>query len=973
MPLAARTNRGSTFTKRNKMNSKKFLDQLGLIALISKIKQALNGKQNVDMVVTITQSGNAYSCDTSIANIVAAHDAGRDVYAVLPPVSDGSSTKIKLVEVQNYGSGTVMMVSFGGIINYGTNNVLYSVSGTRQNNLDAWSVSQKTMQEKLVSGTNIKTVSGVTLLGSGDLQLNGEHVLYYGGKPKYNDFPIDDCIDDLDSQIEALGTPNEIASITTQESSASGGNNVVTITDTDGTVTTFNVKNGKDGQNGADGVSLGEIALVQTTGDSEESVMSQRAVTAEVTRASMLEIEGSVKSAIADGYDFPYDLYYRLDWLSNENGDAYILTDFYPKDNTVRFTGAFAKIQATTTSTSASIISSYKNNYKNFSLWLSGSALDSVGVLYSNQRNSTTIALQDSSVDVWHTFDLSLGQLILDGEKIVLTTPTAGTPNNTPMRILDTSTKIRLKELCVYESDVLVGRFIPCKRKSDDKIGMWDSISGNFYAPTPNIALTGDSLTNSKLLDEGHYAKLMSQDLGDDESKMMSQAAITRELVVASSTWNTFTHVGGCLCYFNIADYPDFDIRECEGVSIVVDNDCGAYGGYTNNWRFLLANNNSASSTNPLFGFSQGYGIMYGGILRATNAIHNGLATDIIMSVYSHLVLTFDFKSGVFSVYKNGVLYESKTPASYDYDSVMSIIRAMTHIGVFTPTGLTRNQYTTSGYAVFGHALSASEVTEIFDSGSESTRGNILPEEYYSYQLKPVIITTWTLSSFRATYFTTSRDTDDGGVICTIKEGYSQIRFAFGISSVPERFSGRCKREFDFTVLEGTVTYNHTQYSGNTYKNSATITDSGGNVVTFDTLGAGTYHFSCIPTIIQYPKGDTQLQVEHVFDVSEGASMWIHINYKVTDLGAALVCSKYNYRGAYWLQKNGYKIPVRTETTYGLMACHTYNDTYKPDTVIYNSSVSPQFNGQIAVDTEAGKVYIGYLTGTGGTWKQVSN
>jgi len=59
----------------------------------------------------------------------------------------------------------------------------------------------------------------------------------------------------------------------------------VTITETNGTSHTFNVKNGtdgkdgQDGQDGADGVSLGEIALVQTTGNSEESVMSQKAVT----------------------------------------------------------------------------------------------------------------------------------------------------------------------------------------------------------------------------------------------------------------------------------------------------------------------------------------------------------------------------------------------------------------------------------------------------------------------------------------------------------------------------------------------------------------------------------------------------------------------------------------------------------------------------------------------------------------------
>lgn len=42
-------------------------------------------------------------------------------------------------------------------------------------------------------------------------------------------------------------TLNEIASVTATESQASGGNNVITITETNGAETSFNVKNGTDG------------------------------------------------------------------------------------------------------------------------------------------------------------------------------------------------------------------------------------------------------------------------------------------------------------------------------------------------------------------------------------------------------------------------------------------------------------------------------------------------------------------------------------------------------------------------------------------------------------------------------------------------------------------------------------------------------------------------------------------------------
>jgi hypothetical protein len=144
-------------------------------------------------------------------------------------------------------------------------------------------------QGTLVSGTDIKTINGNSILGSGDLEIDGD--IYYDGAGTGSYSPstdtINDCIDSLDSRITALGTPNEIASITAVESNVSGGNNTVTITETNGTSKTFNVKNG------VDGVSLGEVALMQTTGDSEESVMSQKAVTEYGRRVTAEDLDGT--------------------------------------------------------------------------------------------------------------------------------------------------------------------------------------------------------------------------------------------------------------------------------------------------------------------------------------------------------------------------------------------------------------------------------------------------------------------------------------------------------------------------------------------------------------------------------------------------------------------------------------------------------------------------------------------------------
>lgn len=92
---------------------------------------------------------------------------------------------------------------------------------------------------------------------------------------------------------------NQLESITTQESSVSGGTNVVTFTQTNGTQTSFNVKNGEKGDTGAtgatgpqgatgptgpqgpkgdDGVSLGEVALVQQLSQDDDKVPSAKAV-----------------------------------------------------------------------------------------------------------------------------------------------------------------------------------------------------------------------------------------------------------------------------------------------------------------------------------------------------------------------------------------------------------------------------------------------------------------------------------------------------------------------------------------------------------------------------------------------------------------------------------------------------------------------------------------------------------------------
>lgn len=238
----------------------KFLNERGFRRIVKAIKNALSLKADkTELPLVVNFDADKNTCDTSITDIIAAHNAGRVVemkfvFMVLPLVAAyegyvAFSIKMSATSIVNI-EGTVENGS--DVWSQGADTLTFDSTPTAGSNNPVTSGGVKTAldekQDTLVSGTNIKTINNTSLLGDGNISIE----------------------------------PNEIASITTTESSTSGGNNTVTINTTDGTSKAFNVKNGKDGkdgQDGADGVSLGEIALVQTTGDSEESVMSQKAIT----------------------------------------------------------------------------------------------------------------------------------------------------------------------------------------------------------------------------------------------------------------------------------------------------------------------------------------------------------------------------------------------------------------------------------------------------------------------------------------------------------------------------------------------------------------------------------------------------------------------------------------------------------------------------------------------------------------------
>lgn len=94
-------------------------------------------------------------------------------------------------------------------------------------------------QDALVSGENIKTINGESILGSGNIEISG-------GSGEQG--PQGDKGDKGDTGVGV----QSVAQTTT--SNADGGSNVVTVTLTDGTKSTFTVKNGSKGSQGIQGI-----------------------------------------------------------------------------------------------------------------------------------------------------------------------------------------------------------------------------------------------------------------------------------------------------------------------------------------------------------------------------------------------------------------------------------------------------------------------------------------------------------------------------------------------------------------------------------------------------------------------------------------------------------------------------------------------------------------------------------------------
>lgn len=165
---------------------------------------------------------------------------------------------------------------------------------------------------------------------TGLTQLLDELGQYLKGKQdKTNHLVIDEDPTGGSQTIQNAEILNKIESITATESTASGGTNTVTITETNGTSTSFNVLNGINGG------SLGDVDIVDVAGNRTDVVMSQKGVTEYGRKVTAEDLTGTsdwIKAKLtAEGWEFGKYLYTN----SIQTNSAYCITHLIPISNIV--------------------------------------------------------------------------------------------------------------------------------------------------------------------------------------------------------------------------------------------------------------------------------------------------------------------------------------------------------------------------------------------------------------------------------------------------------------------------------------------------------------------------------------------------------------------------------------------------------------------------------------------------------------
>lgn len=877
--------------------------------------------------------------------------------------------------------------------------------------------------------------------------------------------------------------------------------------------------------------------ITQSSGSSYNKVMSQAATTEygrRLTENELSNLEGmTAEVRLPLGYD-------EVEYIdSGTVGSAAQITvkDIIPQDQYWRFVGSWARTGTPNGTYIVILGAGSGDQYNGYYIARNGANDASIYVrafVYSSNFSSIAIT---NAVNLWHTFDLSFGQLIIDGSTKTLSTTMGENSPTSPMQLGSANYPLRLGEFSAYHNDELVLNLVPCKHGNE--VGMYDTVGNVFYTSANKNPFTAGPLTSvgaDHLLNGAGLASVITQETGYSEAKILSQKATTNlttrfsgadyagtgdwvkqkmtnegwqfnaytksDGTTATTTANVVatdfipispnvanhtlqfyynlssntsyhiltydenkvkttytlqnanntkectytsdvnyirltinaanipncyiydkatgtylwrgsdylydickvnlidykyfnedldilgkikdakysypvTSLYGRLTYFPLTNYPEFDPRTGDGISVMFTAN-GTSNSRVNIFDLWNPNNGSSNS-----GFAGSYfGLWWWENNIKFGHLKNYATTDTggysFSRAKSHYVFTYDFKTGVAKYYRNGVLYSTGTPSSWDEQTNMrDYLATCTNINLCaTPR---KDALKMLGIAVFGTVLTDSDVASIYGNGNTTVKNTLVPDTWKANLLHPIFSTDFTID--HDTRYTTVTAASGGGYIIDAKGTAETNWIEFGFNNISGLINN-CIYDWDFTITSGSSTYVGGNYDRRLRHNSTSyrtgkfvIYDSNGNDVTLSDLGIGTYHVTAKPDNVYNGSivSNGTMILRYIFYVAAGTSITIHNTLRVAERGAALECSTRTFCGDYWQQENGIRLPMTTDGLYTTSTFYANNDEYMEDTIVYNGSNTPQFNGQMAVDTANGKVYVGYLTGTGGTWKQINN
>lgn len=853
-----------------------------------------------------------------------------------------SGTNIKTIQGNSLlGSGNIELTA---------SNIEVQNGDTVQDSIDSLTNAK---QDRLVSGTNIKTVNNNSLLGSGDIHFDGSNLVYSGDEIQelVAGETIDENLDRLDVLVygkqDALVSGTNIKTVNNNSLLGEGNVQVGDIT----------------GEELETEIEELESTLLTDALRKSEQILLPSEKTQVLTNLGIADVakESNLKtvngaSIVGTG---------NIEVLSVNAGDIDVMQAPGTSTTGVMSQKAVTEYGRRVTAEDLAGTSDWIKARLTEEGWALGKRLVYNSLYDAPARCVTPFISYDFRASEVITFHYAHEAETIETKSMVILyssdEATRGNQFETPAEEMDII--VRGSDKVKFKFTLDIAKISECyvyNKTRGEYVWKGDEYLANLIAQY-----------DSNLTYKGYHDGILAQDFGGSTLKTMSQKAITNAFEEDIYV-NRPTYLCGRLTYFALSDYPDLDPRTADGISIVFTRNVSTaiLTPFFDIWNPLNGTNNGFA--NQYFGLWFGSQGVNFGRLKAYGTLDTGGYRNNLY-IIGHYVLTYNFKNGECKCYKNGILSSTQTTENWDEETIINdYFATCTHINLCFPEF--SSGYKSAGVAVFGNVLTDDDVASIYGAGNSSIKSVVVPEEWKANYLHPLTPTSWGVAC--ATNYGTATATSGGYTVTPPSNGTAVW---FGFNGITENVRNNLIYEWDFEITSGssthdqTVLYSRKMRVGNSCYNCFVIYDSNGNDVTFSTLGTGSYHVVSKPNNIS------------VHDVNVG-NVWLHYylvctydfsmtitNLKIMERGAALECSINNYRGHYWLQNNGTKLPLHNTYIYHAEDFLLGTDTYIEDTVIYNSSKPPQFNGQMAVDTTNGKVYVGYLTGTGGTWKQINN